>query len=1283
MRKTVASALPSGPRARALGIFLLLILSALVASGESLAATVPVGPPTGLSDPLPAPLRTRWVDRCGRGTAGVCGSVACADTGTCTSQNAPCCTLHYAAGSRSVQPGDRIYVRAGANGSDVYNELDGENGKWAYATLAPFVKGTARCAGGSNAGWGCTSDAGCPGSTCAYNPVQLVAYPESDGSRAAIDPGGTTPPSTGGTSCWGGAPGHYAGIDFNISTCGSGIGNDRTECYGGSQEGKPCSSVSDCAGGVACAASPWYWIVDGFTFSNWTYYDDDPTHTNHTAYCTHKPFQVGYDHGCPVTVSITLQNSTFTHNAGGGLIWSRGGAGNRWLHNTVYGNHSHGYTTALNHWEAQDTKRNRTTYMWNNVIHDNADTPPPFCMAQACQDGGSHPTFTCLDGDNAGKPCQGESDCPVGHCGPICYSDPFHNSGTASQGYACPCQDNDQCATGLTCQSIGGGLSGCTANECDCTASTEGRGIIVDRGGSGSSVDIRNNVIYGNEGDCISLFLSDAHGVIANNTCFHNAKKNGTYAELWYAGNYSNVWNNLFVPTVQAACDGNGLEHGTGGHACSHYMRDDTNDCGGGSVSLGCNPTGIQYYDGGGLWTWGEPSLPATNAEGNNLVFWNSNTIYGGVANPPTFFFGSGAKGQLTDYQAYGTSKGLTRGLNTLGADPLFLSTSPTSPSFLRIAANSPAARAGNATFAPAFDITGAVRSNPPSIGAFEAGSATVTSTTITPVTSSTTTVPATIVPTTSTSIQPTTTTSTTVRSTTTTSTPQTGAGAPPVDWGNDPSTVALWTFEGNSTRNVSTSTRYCNPASQANLSLYNGTMAFDGANHRQGSASFSFDGNTTLASSADCLRQNGPAQWTLTLWARSTSSSAPYPMMVFNRNESGARFGFFVTYVAANGQTYACLDTDSVDTCGALANNVFKPDGSWHFSATQYTGTQLNYAVDGAAFANPVTVDFTPNTGTYPFQLSHVVGPGTGTGVIGNEDEVWWSDAVLTQQQLCRVRAVGVQGSLGWCAGSAWASCDADADCGGRAGACNTSFPSGGKLGTCVGNLQTAAQGGPTGCNTTTQSALGPCDAVLTAGSTVTTTTATTTTRPSTTTTTTTVPAPQTDVGLDASRFLTQYEVQNLLAPQYQVFPTTTDASPFNTAATPQVLPCAFQNFETQVLVTSASGGATVYPQVTVRLFASNGTPITNTSNGTTIDQVVASLAPLQAGGTTMADLTAISSVSPDADVLFQPGNLPRNRAFRMEITVTPFADPQYSLPVSDANPDNDVMSFWLMRAC
>src|SRR5262249_32509637 len=409
-----------------------------------------------------------------------------------------------------------------------------------------------------------------------------------------------------------------------------------------------------------------------------------------------------------------------------------------------------------------------------------------------------------------------------------------------------------------------------------------------------------------------------------------------------------------------------------------------------------------------------------------------------------------------------------------------------------------------------------------------------------------------------------------------TTTIPRPGGASPPVNWGNDPSTVALWTFEGNSTRNVSTSTRYCNPASLANLSLYNGTAAFDTANRREGGASFSFDGNTTPASSADCLRQNGPHQWTLTLWARSTSSSAPYPVMVLNRNESGARYGFFVTYVGANGQSYACLDTNNVDTCSAQLSNVFKPDGSWHFSVTQYTGSQLNYAIDGAAFSHPVTVSFTPNTGTYPFQLSHVVAPGTGTGVIGNEDEVWWTDAVLTQQQICRVRAIGVQGNLGWCSGSAWANCNSDADCGGRAGACNTSFPGGGRSGTCVGNLLTAAQGGPSGCNTATAAALGPCDAMLTASSTNTTTTTTTpttttATAPTTTTTTTptttrattptttratmptttttsspppptTIHAGETDLGFDPSHFLVQYMVQNQLSPLYQVFPNTND---------------------------------------------------------------------------------------------------------------------------------------------
>src|SRR5262249_44702607 len=162
---------------------------------------------------------------------------------------------------------------------------------------------------------------------------------------------------------------------------------------------------------------------------------------------------------------------------------------------------------------------------------------------------------------------------------------------------------------------------------------------------------------------------------------------------------------------------------------------------------------------------------------------------------------------------------------NDIGADPLFLSTNPNDARFLRIPTNSPAAGAGNATYAPAFDITGAVRPNPPAMGAFEPSAVSVSTTTTLPITTRPPTTAATTPATT-------TTTSTTAAKTTTTSTtvPPSGSGASPMNWGNDPSTVAFWTFEGGSTKNVSTSTRYCSPASMADLSLYNGTIAFDTA---------------------------------------------------------------------------------------------------------------------------------------------------------------------------------------------------------------------------------------------------------------------------------------------------------------------------------------------------------------------------------------------------------------------------------------------------------------------
>jgi hypothetical protein len=328
-------------------------------------------------------------------------------------------------------------------------------------------------------------------------------------------------------------------------------------------------------------------------------------------------------------------------------------------------------------------------------------------------------------------------------------------------------------------------------------------------------------------------------------------------------------------------------------------------------------------------------------------------------------------------------------------------------------------------------------------------------------------------------------------------------SGAPPVNWGNDPSTVALWTFNGNA-NNVSSSRTYC-AAGEADLSrhvIQSGGLTFDTANRREGSASVSLDGATTLAAQSSindtrCLRSGSPSQWTITFWmrnaARNTNTSSPFPMIIFDRDESAvganALNGFYVTYVndggSSAGETYACTraTNGTSDQCTGFFAGAFAPSTSWHFGAVQYTGTALRYALEAAPFGSGVTTALGKNPGTYPFQLSHIVAPGDNSGVIGNEDEVWWTAAVLTQQQVCRVRSAGVQGGLGWCApdGVHWMACDQDADCGGRSGACNLAFPGvypQARKGTCVGHLGTGGSA-PGGCQTVAD--LGACNANLT----------------------------------------------------------------------------------------------------------------------------------------------------------------------------------------------------------
>jgi hypothetical protein len=109
------------------------------------------------------------------------------------------------------------------------------------------------------------------------------------------------------------------------------------------------------------------------------------------------------------------------------------------------------------------------------------------------------------------------------------------------------------------------------------------------------------------------------------------------------------------------------------------------------------------------------------------------------------------------------------------------------------------------------------------------------------------------------------------------------------------------------------------------------------------------------------------------------------------------------------------------------------------------------------------------------------------------------------------------------------------------------------------------------------------------------------------------------------------------------------------------------------------------VYPQATVRFYTSAGALIVSRgySGGSSIAELTIPLTALGPGAAESATATVISSVSPSRDSLFQPKDLQRNSGVRMEITVAPFADPQFTQRLQDANPDNDVINFWIMRAC
>ena len=180
--------------------------------------------------------------------------------------------------------------------------------------------------------------------------------------------------------------------------------------------------------------------------------------------------------------------------------------------------------------------------------------------------------------------------------------------------------------------------------------------------------------------------------------------------------------------------------------------------------------------------------------------------------------------------------------------------------------------------------------------------------------------------------------------------------------------------------------------------------------------------------------------------------------------------------------------------------------------------------------------------------------------------------------------------------------------------------------------------------------------------------------------------PEVPTDLELSHSRFFLTYVADNTSLPDTEIVPTTTGAFPFNTANTPFLLPCGVQNFAGQLQAHLLSAPTPVHWQGTVRFLRADGTVIVSKGySGTqSFDHGVLPVTEaLNVGASAGAGYTPLSTIHSFRDFMYQPADLGANTPVRMELTVTPFADTQHKIPITDSNPANNVINLWLMRAC
>jgi parallel beta-helix repeat protein len=346
----------------------------------------------------------------------------------------------------------------------------------------------------------------------ATNGILYIAYP---GETPIIDPQGST-------------PGQGTGNIYGILAGSSAVGL----CAGGANQDLDCYDDTDCPGSTCDESTKdYYTTIDGFKFQNWSYFDPSPTATANSHNDSQYAFVVKKTGPSePVPTDVTIQNCIFTNNNGGGVMHMQAVAGITFQDNLVYDNHTRGWTTAVNLYLIRGQAEGKQNIVRRNVIYDIEDDPPIWCIAKYCS--GSQ-SFTTR-----------------------CSYDLYTNTTPASpQGYGCMCGQNDHCESN-TCTDR---ATECADGGCPCAGDTEGHGVIFDNSAALGDALIESNVIYNNEGGCITVFKSD-NATIRNNTCYENGIR-ASGAEISMFTNNTSVHNNIIVP--RAGHRGFGIYYGT------------------------------------------------------------------------------------------------------------------------------------------------------------------------------------------------------------------------------------------------------------------------------------------------------------------------------------------------------------------------------------------------------------------------------------------------------------------------------------------------------------------------------------------------------------------------------------------------------------------------------------------------------------------------------------------------------------------------------------------------